>query len=153
MTQTLLHCNFYLCVLCVSLFCSHSFPAQQQHVLSDAANGSICPQWPWPDAEIPTFMRRQQEADYWGIKRVHTYTHMRTHMHRGHHISRIWLLSKSGSHSEWTCLSDWLTKTLCYHGRRGGANRVSVNLIHITPPSLSRFSIKGFGWSMGITDL
>lgn len=48
----------------------------------------------------------------------------------------------------------WLPEiTLWYHGRRGGANRISLHLIHMTPPLLFCLTSKGFDRWMMITDL
>lgn len=76
-------------------------------------------------------MRRQQEADYWGIKtHAHVlYAHART---AGRTVPGFYC----GSLSEWTRAAGWLSETWWYHGRRGGANRVSLNLQHMPSSSL-----------------
>lgn len=99
-------------------------------VLSDAANGGVFLYWPWCWCCWNPYI--QEKATGSRFLRDYTQAHVHICILSGYHSSRIWLAPRCGAPFEWTRVPE--RGTHWYHGRRGGANRVLLNIKHMTAP-------------------
>lgn len=116
-TQALLLCNIhlYLHSVSVSLLALSvmftpflSFHSSSRWPERHTSDSSIIPKWPQLEAEIPTFMRRQQDTDYWWIKHMNT---QGAPWLQDLTAAQLWIL-------HWMNLSDSLTETLVLWKKR-----------------------------------
>lgn len=124
----------FLVIFLVSKLSPHFlFPspaAGAADVLSDAANGGVFLYWPWCWCCWNPYI--QEKATGSRFLRDYTQAHVHICILSGYHSSRIWLAPRCGAPFEWTRVPE--RGTHWYHGRRGGANRVLLNIKHMTAP-------------------